>query len=553
MPQANRRVGLTALTTAVVTSCLTAMPANAQPVDAIEYYDAGQDHYFISALPAEIAALDANRFPGWARTGLSFKAYGQATGSASPVCRFYIPPADGDSHFYTASPSECLAVQTKYPAFVYESPNVMYVDLPDPITGACPTGDVPVYRLWDHRADTNHRYTTDPAVRAQMVATGWVAEGYGPNVVIMCAPHDTRGIYIYSNEVGQLGAASVQELTASLGVPGIDGLALVVGWQDLEPSMGQYQWTILDQWIGEAIALGKKIDLVVPAGSSMPGWLFAPSPIGAGAKPLSFTVSPHAGQTGKCDSEVIAAPWDPAFLDRWNRLLSALATHLRSAGTYDKVTLLRLTGINRTSEELRLPRETPQSTGLACVTDAIATWQQANYRPSLIMTAWHSIVASFATNFPDKVFGVSLIPTSGAFPPLDENGAIITGARPDLTQMLLASASQTLPGRLIVQYDFLMPGESASPDVVLAAQTLGTMAAFQANEYLGGQGSGCSEPVTNPAPCSAATFLQMLETGIYPLGPGNPLRAQYIEVFRANAIAFPTAVQQAHSEIVSQP
>ncbi|MEO9135334.1 MAG: hypothetical protein ABI316_01870, partial [Casimicrobiaceae bacterium] len=64
----------------------------------------------------------------------------------------------------------------------------MDVDLPDPITGACSVTDMPVYRVWDDRADTNHRYTTDPAIRALMVAQGWIAEGYGPDQVIMCAP-----------------------------------------------------------------------------------------------------------------------------------------------------------------------------------------------------------------------------------------------------------------------------------------------------------------------------------------------------------------------------
>ena len=48
--------------------------------------------------------------------------------------------------------------------------------------------DRAVYRVWDNRADTNHRYTTSLAVRQQMLAAGWVAEGYGPGQVIMCAP-----------------------------------------------------------------------------------------------------------------------------------------------------------------------------------------------------------------------------------------------------------------------------------------------------------------------------------------------------------------------------
>jgi hypothetical protein len=136
---------------------LLALSATAQTVDVIEYYDAGQDHYFISSLQAEVNALDRGQFTGWVRTGLTFKAYPEVTASASPVCRFYIPPGYGDSHFYSASPAECAAVRARFPAFILESPDVMYIGLPDPTTGACPVGDIPVYRVWDNRADTNHR------------------------------------------------------------------------------------------------------------------------------------------------------------------------------------------------------------------------------------------------------------------------------------------------------------------------------------------------------------------------------------------------------------
>src|SRR5262249_31091396 len=110
-----------------------------------------------------------------------------------------------------------------------------------------------------------------------------------------------------------------------------------------------------------------------------------------------------------------------------------------------------------------------------------------------------------------------------------------------------------LPGRLIVQFDFLMPGEPASAAVIQASQNLGSFAAFQTNEYLGptGQGAACSEPVTNPAPCTASTYLQLLETGVYPAGLSNPLRAQYIEVFHANASAFPDDILKAHFELAA--
>ena len=36
--------------------------------------------------------------------------------------------------------------------------------------------------------DSNHRYTTDAAIKTQMIAKGYVAEGYGSDAVTMCAP-----------------------------------------------------------------------------------------------------------------------------------------------------------------------------------------------------------------------------------------------------------------------------------------------------------------------------------------------------------------------------
>ena len=83
--------------------------------------------------------------------------------------------------------TECGQVQVKFPQFTYEAPNVFYIDLPDANTGACPSGATPVYRLYDNRADTNHRYTTSLAIRNQMLAKGYVPDGYGPQSVSVCA------------------------------------------------------------------------------------------------------------------------------------------------------------------------------------------------------------------------------------------------------------------------------------------------------------------------------------------------------------------------------
>jgi hypothetical protein len=182
-------------------------PAQLHPtptlVTAVEYYNASKDHYFITASGPDIDALDTGRFAGWQRTGESFPVGAHAmtalnieyTYYGNPVCRFYIPPAEGDSHFFSSFPDECTAVQTRFPDFVLETSSAFYAGSPAPDTGVCPVmpgfidGDIPlrpVFRLWNGRADTNHRYTTSLDERAAMIARGWVAEGYGPLGVAFC-------------------------------------------------------------------------------------------------------------------------------------------------------------------------------------------------------------------------------------------------------------------------------------------------------------------------------------------------------------------------------
>lgn len=160
------------------------------PVTSIEFYHAVLDHYFISALAPDIDALDSGRLAGWTRTTRSFKVYPtQASGGAGvgPVCRIYIPPGRGDSHFFSASPTECAETITKFPFMQLETDAAFFVGLPNTTTGACPAATVPVYRVWNNRADSNHRYMTDRALRDSAVAAGGIAEGYGPDQVILCA------------------------------------------------------------------------------------------------------------------------------------------------------------------------------------------------------------------------------------------------------------------------------------------------------------------------------------------------------------------------------
>jgi hypothetical protein len=112
-----------------------------------------------------------------------------ADGGQLPVCRFFttaFPPKS--SHFYTPFAPECDDLKSGTAGWQYEG-LVFYVSSSD-AAGACPAGTLAVYRLYNggQGGAPNHRYTTDPAVRTEMLGRGWVSEGLGPQGVIFCAP-----------------------------------------------------------------------------------------------------------------------------------------------------------------------------------------------------------------------------------------------------------------------------------------------------------------------------------------------------------------------------
>ncbi len=162
-------------------------PATTQ---AVEFYNAARDHFFVTANADEANLLDAGAFEGWARTGQRWNVFPSGTGGGTPVCRFYGRPEAGlDSHFYSGSPAECASVAARFAtAWVLESSNVFKAQLPHPGNGACPIATVPLYRVYNGRADVNHRFSTSRALRDAMVAQGWIAEGYGDAAVALCVP-----------------------------------------------------------------------------------------------------------------------------------------------------------------------------------------------------------------------------------------------------------------------------------------------------------------------------------------------------------------------------
>jgi hypothetical protein len=75
---------------------------------------------------------------------------------------------------------------------LFETDNAFAILLPDAQSGNCPAGTVGVHRLYNNRADANHRYAVGHLsllYPPSSFANGpWIAEGNGADIVVMCSP-----------------------------------------------------------------------------------------------------------------------------------------------------------------------------------------------------------------------------------------------------------------------------------------------------------------------------------------------------------------------------
>lgn len=165
-------------------------PSVGNPSVVVEYFNLGLGHFFSTLSQDEIDKLDAGVFSGWAQSTGAYAAYASkadAPPDAVPVCRFWSPQYS--SHFYSADPAECDIVAQRWPdVWTLETHDAYYIFVPDKVTGECGSGRQPIYRMYNNLPIPNHRYITDRNLREWMTGAGWLAEGYGPESVMMCAP-----------------------------------------------------------------------------------------------------------------------------------------------------------------------------------------------------------------------------------------------------------------------------------------------------------------------------------------------------------------------------
>ncbi len=150
-------------------------------------------------------------------------------------------------------------------------------------------------------------------------------------------------------------------------------------------------------------------------------------------------------------------PWNPVFLAKWSTLIQAVGAHYNSNPT---VVSVKITGVNAESEGTNLPlfvNKPINSGSTSCISNNdVANWQAIGYTRTLAVNAWEQIAQVFQQSFPNIPLQDAMQP--GGFPPIDDNGALITGfngADTLASQDIITYAVATFGTGYILQNDAL--------------------------------------------------------------------------------------------------
>ena len=348
------------------------------------------------------------------------------------------------------------------------------------------------------------------------------------------------GLYVVSRRLD--GSAKALDDTI-YALDSVDGVHTQLPWSALEPTEGKFDWSTLDAELKRAVTHSKRVVISVLAGDATPKWVF-----GAGAKKLEFDVARQVGKGAATRQKIaIAAPWDPAFQAEWKKLVSALSAHIREVpGAYERLAIVKMTGIGELSSETRLPGGQAGKSQGKELADTLKKWKEAGYRPSKVVLAYRTIAGELAAAFPDKALGLEVL-ESGGFPPIDESGEISKPSEPTedaVTRDIILWSAEAYKGRFVLSSNGLRA--SAPESVVFKAGKAGVFIGFQTNDWLWAKnqhGAGCgSEDGETAKECTEDDFAKLL-------GRGLALGGRTIEVFPFDAVTFPKAMMAVHEKL----
>jgi hypothetical protein len=179
------------------------------------------------------------------------------------------------------------------------------------------------------------------------------------------SPRQPRGIYAV------VLAFDHRPYTATIGNPAISGLFLYFDWATLEPTKGQFDFSLLEEAFQIADAKHKTIQLALLPGFSTPRWLLDELPscddwLASGGS--TGSAPPHCGkatfglpegEARKGEMHELPLPWNPVYKRHWHAFLLEFA---RRFGQREAFVSIAVAGPTSQSEEIIMPHNGPGET-----------------------------------------------------------------------------------------------------------------------------------------------------------------------------------------------
>ncbi len=202
------------------------------------------------------------------------------------------------------------------------------------------------------------------------------------------APSGRISIFSNIDGVYALGTGNTEDKDlnsdAILNNPNIDGLSIRLHWDQIEPSEGNYDWSVFDDLIAKAKAAGKKAMLRVTAGAYTPGWVYA-----AGAQKVTAT-DQNSYHSTYGQQMTMPVPWDNVYLQKWTEFIKAFGERYRNDSS---VVAIQMTGPSDAAE---------MYLGGAGVDNNKTLWSSYGWSPDKLVNAWKETIDAYAAAFPGK-------------------------------------------------------------------------------------------------------------------------------------------------------
>jgi hypothetical protein len=224
-------------------------------------------------------------------------------------------------------------------------------------------------------------------------------------------------------------SSAIQRSAQALAVSPCSGNSWILRWRDLEPGLGQYNWSLVDAAI--SASKNKPVFLRVIAGIFSPTWV----------KSVARTVTLPPGTY--TPSGWMPVPWDRGFLNAWETFIAAYGA--RYEGN-PHVALIESAGTGIYGESY-LP-------------GGLALWNSVGYTQAGYVAAIKEIVGKYVAAFPHTFVGLNV-------------SLGVAGANQNVMMPLVTWASRTYPTKVYVQQNGLSGTSLPGQQIVTRAPLFG--------------------------------------------------------------------------------